>query len=329
MADASVCIVEERLHLSKMLPNINTQESYRRIYRDADVWLPAMRAICERHGLDADRLEFAPPGTHVVFRVEGLYLKLFSPLWGEDFIPERLVLRRLSERSDLPVPQLVAEGVIEDWPYIVVTAVDGAPLCEVWDSMDALNKEHIAARCGELMASLHSTPTEGLEAIAVDWPAFVEGQIQDCVDHLTHADVGERWTRSVLEFLDDLPPLYEPGFCPVLLSADVTDEHILVSERGGRWELTGLIDFGDAMLGHPYYELVAPGVCITRGSPDLRRVMLLAYGYAEDQLDATLAEQLMAYTLVHRFLNLSDLLASFGPQRPANFAALWKALWSF
>jgi hygromycin-B 7''-O-kinase len=312
-----------------LLPKIDTLEGYRRIYRDADIWLPTMRAICQRHGLDADRLEFAPPGTHVVFRVEGLYLKLFSPLWGEDFIPERLVLRRLFGRPDLPVPQLVAEGAIEDWPYIIVTAVEGAPLYEVWGSMDTSNREHIAACCGELMASLHSTPTEGLEAIAVDWPAFVERQIQDCIDHLTHADIGERWKRSVLEFLDDLPPLFEPGFRPILLSADATDEHLLVSERDGRWELTGFIDFGDAMLGHPYYDFVAPGVCITRGLPELQRTMLLAYGYAEDQLDATLARQLMAYTLIHRFLNMTDLLDLFGPQRPTDFDALRKALWSF
>jgi hygromycin-B 7''-O-kinase len=312
-----------------MLPHISTREDYRRIYRDAGVWLPAMRAICQRHDLDAGQLEFAPPGTHVVFRVEGLYLKLFSPLWGEDFVPERLVLCQLSGRSDLPVPQLADEGTIEDWPYIIVTAVDGVPLYEVWSSMDASNREHIAARCGELMASLHSTPTVDLEAIAVDWPAFVERQIQDCIGHLTHADVDKQWIRSIREFMNELPPLFEPGFRSVLLSADVTDEHILVSERGGQWELTGFIDFGDAMLGHPYYEFVAPGCCITRGSPELQRAMLLAYGYSADQLDATLARQLMAYTLIHRFVNISDLLALFGPQRPTDFDALRKALWSF
>ncbi|MCP4541457.1 MAG: phosphotransferase [Chloroflexi bacterium] len=312
-----------------MLPTINTREDYRRIYRDADVWLPAMRAICQRHGLDAAKLEFAPPGTHVVFQVEGLYLKLFSPLWGEDFVPERLVLRQLSGRSDLPVPQLVAEGEIENWAYIIVTAVDGVPLNQVWDSMEASNRTHMAARCGELMASLHSTQTKGLEAISVDWSVFVESQIQNCIDHLGRADLDKQWIQSILAFLDDLPPLFEPDFRPVLLSADVTDEHILVSQRGGRWELAGFIDFGDAMLGHPYYEFVAPGCCITRGSSDLQRAMLLAYGYSKNQLDATLAKQLMAYTFVHRFFSISDLLGLFGPQRPADFDALKKALWSF
>ena len=310
-----------------LLPNISTHEDYRRIYRDADVWLPVMRVICERHGLDANRLELAPPGTHVVFKAGSeRYIKLFSPLWGRDSLPERLVLRQLSGRSDLPTPQLVSEGRIEDWPYIIVTAVDGVPLYEVWHSMSVADREHIAVRCGELMASLHSTPTEGLEAIAVDWPTFVESQIQDCIDHLARADIDKRRIRSILEFLDDLPPLFEPGFRPVLLSADVTDEHILVSKRRGRWELTGFIDFGDAMLGHPYYEFVAPSYCITRGSPGLQRAMLLAYGYSEDQLNPTLAKQLMAYTLIHRFVNIPDLLKSFGSQQPADLDTLRKAL---
>ena len=313
-----------------LLPHIETLEGYRQIYRDATMWLPAMRVICEQHGLDATQLEFAPPGCHVVFRVRpDRYIKLFAPLWRRDFIPEQLVLGRLSEQSDWPVPRLVAEGKIENWPYVIMTAVEGVPLYEVWSSMEMPDREHIATRCGELMAFLHSTPTTGLDAIATDWPAFVESQIRDCVNHLIQSDMDERLVRSTLEFLDDLPPLFEPDFQPVLLNADVTDEHILVSERGGRWELTGLIDFGDAMLGHPYYDFVAPGCTITHGAPRLQRAMLLAYGFSKDQLDATMAEQLMAYTLVHRFVEFPYLLKLSDSQQPTSLGDLKRGLWSF
>jgi len=291
-----------------------------------------MHAICGRHGLDATQLQLAPPGTHVVFQVgSDRYIKLFSPFWPDDHLPEQLVLCKLSERSDLPIPipRLVARGEIEDWPYLVLTAVEGVPLYKVWDAMNVADREHIAARCGQLVAALHSTPTEGLEAIAVDWPAFVERQIRDCVDGLARSDLGEGWVRSVRAFLEDLPPLFEPGFQAVLLSADVSDEHLMVSERGGRWEVTGYIDFGDAMLGHPYYEFVAPGCSIARGSPDLLRAMLLAYGYSEEWLNATLSKQLMAYTLLHRFVNVPDLLGLFDAQRPTSFAELKDKLWSF
>jgi hygromycin-B 7''-O-kinase len=294
------------------------------------VWLPAMRAICERHGLDAAQLAFAPPGSHVVFRCgPELYIKLFAPLWRRDYLPERLVLDRFSGQSAWPVPRLVYEGEIEDWPYLIVTAVEGVPLNEVWDAIEMPHREHIAARCGAFMAWLHSTPTPGLEALATDWPAFVENQVQSCGNALRQSDLDKRLVDSALEFLDDLPSLLELDFQPVLLCADVTDEHVLVSKRDGRWKLTGYIDFGDAMLGHPYYEFVAPGCCITRGSPRLQRAMLLGYGFTEDQLDEQLSEKLMAYTLIHRFIDIPYLLTLFEAQQLTNLPALQRALWSF
>jgi len=313
-----------------LLPQVKTLDGYRQIYRDEAVWLPAMRVICERHGLDATQLEFAPPGSHVVFRVgPELYIKLFAPFWRRDYLPERLVLGRLSGQSDWPVPRLVAEGEIDDWSYLILTAVEGVPINEVWDSMELSDREQIAGRCGEFMAWLHSTPIEGLEAIAADWPAFVESQIQSCANGLRQLDLDNRLIDSTLHFLDDSPSLFEVDSQPVLLSADVTDEHILVSKRGERWELTGYIDFGDAMLGHPYYEFVAPGCCITHSSPRLRRAMLLGYGFSEDQLDEQLSERLMAYTLVHRFIDIPYLLSLFEAQPITSLHDLQKALWSF
>jgi len=289
-----------------------------------------MRVICERHSLDAALLEFAPPGSHVVFRVgPELYIKLFAPLWRRDYLPERLVLGRLSGQSDWPVPRLVAEGEIDDWPYLILTAVEGVPINQVWDAMGVSDREQIAGRCGEFMAWLHSAPTEGLEAIAVDWPAFVESQIRSCANGLRQSDLDNRLIDSTLHFLDDSPSLLNLDSEPVLLSADVTDEHILVSKRDGRWELTGYIDFGDAMLGHSYYEFVAPGCCITYSSPRLRRAMLLGYGFSENQLDEQLSERLMAYTLVHRFIDIPYLLTLFEAQPITSLHDLQKALWSF
>jgi hygromycin-B 7''-O-kinase len=314
---------------SLLLPEVKTLDGYRKIYRDESVWLPAMRVICERHGLDAALLEFAPPGSHVVFRVgPELYVKLFAPLWRRDYLPEKLVLDKLSGQFDWPLPHLMAEGEIEGWPYLIVTAVDGAPLNEVWSAMEEPDREHIAARCGEFMAWLHSMPIEGLEEIAVDWPAFVERQIQSCVQQLEQSELDERLIRSTVVFLDDLPSLFEPAFQPVLLSADVTDEHILVSKCDGRWELTGYIDFGDAMVGHPYYEFVAPGCCITYSSPRLRRAMLLGYGFSANQLDERLSEQLMGHTLTHRFIDVPYLLTLFEGQQLVSLNDLQRALWS-
>jgi hygromycin-B 7''-O-kinase len=313
-----------------LLPEIRTIEEYRRVYRVEKTWLPAMRAICQRHRLDPAGLVFAPPGTHVVFRAgPEWYIKLFAPLWPQDHVAESLVLGHLSAQSALPIPRLEAEGEIEGWPYLIMTPVEGVPLNTVWDSLDASQRRHIAEQCGMFMSTLHATPTQGLEPLATDWPAFVRDQTASCREGLSRSGLSEEWVQAVSQFLDHVPPLYEPGFGPVLLSADVTDEHVLVSPRGDRWEFTGFIDFGDAMLGHPLYEFAAPGCCITRDAPELQRAMLLAYGYTEDRLDETLADQLMAYTLLHRYMDVPDLLDLFGSERPASFAELRGRLWSF
>jgi hygromycin-B 7''-O-kinase len=313
-----------------LLPDVGTLQAYRRVYRDEAVWLPAMQEICRRQGLGASGLAFAPPGTHVVFRVGAdRYIKLFSPLWGTDFGTERTVLDKLSARSDLPVPRLVAEGEVEGWPYLVMTAVRGIPLNQAWRLMGQRDRVHICHSCGALMAALHATSTEGMDAIAVDWPAFVESQLEDCVESVRKADLGDRWDPSVRAFLTVLPPLYEPGFRPVLLSADVTDEHILVSKRNKQWELTGFIDFGDAMLGHPLYEFAAPGCSITRGEPELQQAMLRAYGFSEVELNERLARQLMAYTLVHRYITISDLLEMLPSAQVTGFEGVWRAIWAF
>ena len=82
------------------------------------------------------------------------------------------------------------------------------------------------------------------------------------------------------------------------------------------------------MLGHPHYEFVAPGF-IARDEPGLLRAMLLAYGFSEDELDASLAQRLMAYTLLHRFGKISEYLGLFGSEPPADLAELQRRLWTF
>ncbi len=312
-----------------LLPLIETDDDYVRIYRDEQVWLPAMRAICQRHRLDPVSLEFAPPGTHVVFRASpNRIIKLFALPWRGDIVPERLVLERLAGHPVIPAPQLVAEGELEGWSYLILTAVEGTPVGQVWDALEDHDREQIATRTGELIAALHRIPVEGLEPITVDWAAFLGERLRASAEQHARAGATPVWVAAIREFLQDLPPLFEPDFRPVLLNADITDEHLLVSRRGQSWDVTGLIDYGDAMLGHPLYEFVAT-LSITRGARPLRRSLFLACGFREDQLDRLLERKLMAYTLLHRFADVRWLLALAGDVPPGDIRALERILWSF
>ncbi len=313
-----------------LLPKIETIQDYRLIYHNAENWFPVMREICNRHGLDESKLELAPPGTHVVFKVSNKYIKLFSPFWFKDSLSEHIALSKLEEYDELPISHKIADGEIEGWQYIIISAVDGIPLNKVREKLDISDLERIVSACGELMAMLHSIDTEGLDEIAVNWHEFVKNQIQNCIHSAIDSGLDDRWIQSLYEFAENSSQFFEMNFKPVLLNADITNEHVLVKKIKGKWNLSGLIDFGDAMLGHRLYEFIAPGCSITHYSNKLRRAMLKAYGFSEDQLNETLSEQLMAYTLIHRYIKIPELLELFDLQyKPASIEDLTRRLWSF
>jgi hygromycin-B 7''-O-kinase len=311
-----------------LLPSIASLDDYRPLYRQESVWLPAMRAICRRHGLDADSLRFAPPGSNVVFWVErDKLIKLHAPMWREDAAREALVLRALEGQSDFAAPCVLGEGDVEGWPYLILTRLSGEPLDAIWESLSAAEREGIAASLGRLMAALCRVPTQGLAALDVDWPRWIAGQMQGCVARQAKLGASAEWQREIGAFLAELPPLVEPDFRPVLLNADLNPEHLFCERASEGWRVSGVIDFGDAMLGHAHYEFVAPGF-IMRESARLRRAMLLAYGYPAEALDENLSRRLMAYTLLHHFANLPEALAMFDPP-PLSLAELERALWGF
>lgn len=293
-----------------MLPTITSKAEYRALYMDSATWLPAMETICERHGLDASELRREPPGTHIVYRVGSRILKLFCTFWGDDLISERAVLRG---HRGLQTPQIVAEGELEGWPYLIMTAMPGKPVNEVWDGLSMAEKRSILEHVGAFMRALHAqAPISELET---DWTQFLAERVSHWEEHHQPDEGWREWIR------DRVCAFHEPSFAPVLLNADITDEHVLVERRDGQWQFAGVIDFGDAMMGHPHYEFVAPLVCLTIGEPVLSRTLVESYGM---DLTPALADRLTTYCLLHRFARLGDMLArcpvSNGPE-------LHRALW--
>lgn len=310
-----------------MLPKIQTLDSYVPVYRDTAAWLPAMQAICRRHGLVQDSLRLAPPGSNIVFWVEpGCLIKLFAPMWAADAAREAGALHAMTGVPGIDVPRITAQGELEGWPYLVITRLPGRPLDELWPDLGAAERLEIARGLGRLMAALHSAPTDSLAALQEDWPAFLRQQVQACLGQQREKGVSPEWAAQIEAFLADLPPLYDAGFQPVLLHADLNPEHLFCTQGVAGWQVSGVIDFGDAMLGHPCYEFIRTSFLLGPNQPDLRRAMLLAYGYPAEALDEAFSCRMMAYTLLHRFASLPELLESFEIP-PHTLAELQAGLW--
>lgn len=313
-----------------LLPKIDSFDAYRQVYRQEQVWRPAMQEICNRHSLDAQQMAFAPPGTHVVFSVGSkCYIKLFSPLWAADYTSERLVLETLASRSHLPVPYLLHEGQIEAWPYVILSTIPGVPLNQVWSELNNCTRQQIVRACGNFLAELHRVPLDDLDELTIDWSAFVEARIAARVEQLGSSALGSLWSHAVSRLFESQRSFLEAPFEPTLLCADLTDEHVMVCRQDKEWSFSGIIDFGDAMVGHPLYEFAAPACSITLGDRTLLTELFAGYGFDEAYLTESFADRLLAYMLLHRYIDIGELLEVFGADRIDTLYRLKERLWPF
>jgi hygromycin-B 7''-O-kinase len=293
---------------------------------DPAVWLPAIRVIAERHGLGTDSLYAERTGTNVVFSAgDSAWIKLIVPLWREDFDREQCALAALRD-SGVPVPPLLADGTLEGWPYLVMGCVPGRNIATVWSDLDRRTQIALATELGTIIARLHAVDTTGLTALEHDWSAFMRQQRDRCLAKHAEAGASEAWQAEIARYVQSVPVLDEPGSLPVLLHADLTDEHLMVAQQGGAWRVTGIIDWADAMLGQPLYEFSAPLVFLTQRQPWAQRAILRGYGFSDAELTPDLARRLTAYALLHRFGRLADFLRLCPAPRPTSMAELERAL---
>jgi len=296
--------------MTRLLPSVHAKRDYLAVYRDDGPWLPALRCICDRHGLPAAGLARQALGTHVVFRTTDRIVKLMCPLYLDRHDAEGIVLRRL---RGLPSPELVAQGELEGWPYLVMTIVDGTPAAEVWPALTHAEKASIVPQVGDLMRRLHAQAP--IAELAIDWNRFLEERIRIAGEH--HGVSGEwaGWLQRRLEGFAEGP------FAPVLLHADITLDHLLLERRGGAWTVTGLIDFGDAMMGDPGYDFTAPLIGLAAGDAGLTRRLVESYGWRPDR---EVRERLLTWCLLHRYARLSDITERIRVGHPDElFIAFW------
>jgi hygromycin-B 7''-O-kinase len=290
-----------------LLPVITTWAEWGRMFTNVAQWTSAVREICRRHNLPVQHVEAGYPGTHAVFVVDKTYVvKIYTPLSPEDFDLECELYTLLGPNPRLRVPQLLAQGILEDqirWPYIITAFKPGVPIREVRARIPHRNLLRIAAELGEIVRELHRVPVASLTSLAhthASWQQFVR-------QRQTEVAEAAQWAGILPE-----PVIAEiPGFLAsalsggeeaslALLNGDLTEDHILLEQRDGRWRISGLIDFGDALVGSRDYEWIA----LWFSALDRDYEELTAFMTAYDphlKLNDAFFTRAMAFTFLHEF----------------------------
>lgn len=319
------------LRLKNMLSRIESFEQYEQFKSDVGLLKEIAQTIISHHSLPAGSLELFSEGTNIVFSYNRDYVvKIYPPMHIEQYKSEALLTEYLVGKLTVKTPDILYQGEIANWPYLIMTQLEGELLETLWEKLSYDNKISIIRELGALIKEVHGLPTNGLEEIDCHWEQFITQQIQHCVAQHQMKKLPLQLLQQMLDYLKPIQERVKTIEKPVILTGEYTPMNMLVKQIKGVWRISGLIDFGDAMLGLPQYDLLGPGAFLIQGDKRLLREFLMAYGYAENQLTHELSHQLTALMLLHKYSNLEAQIRIENWQNKINsISELEQLVWGF
>ena len=313
---------------SQTLPAFTDAESFCAFRTDASRWLSIALDIARGRGLDAGAPHVFATGTNLVAGLgDKLILKIFPPLLRAQFVSERGSLTQLKGRLHLPIPEIVAEGERDGWPYLVITRLAGTLGSEAWPSLPEGQKERLLRQIGETIASVQRAPLGPLASIEPRWDDFMRRQMQGCRARHERLGLAPKFLAGLDDLLRDAARLIPMDAPPVILTGEYIPENFLLGCDGGDWSLAGLFDFGDVRAGWRDYDLLGPSAFMAAGQPGRVRSLLEGFGYTT--LDFTLRRRLMALMLLHHASDLNSHICIEGWQeRAGDLVELQELIWA-
>ncbi len=266
------------------------------------LWSKAVRHVLAVHGLSAGPIASTFPGSCPVFLVNAgrrpLLVKFYPPMCIRDWTTESAALDAVGRSGRPPVPGIVAHGVLCDrtrWPYLVLSPLAGRPLREVWRRIPIRDRLAIMTTAGRMLGALHRIrPPRGVAPLNL--PKLAREALH------AYGKAGVFTPYLLREMRTHFRALGRSvaGSRRSLLHADLNEDHVIVQLCGGRWRVTGFIDFGDAQTGDPLYEWMPSWYGLLAQDPAYFTAFRRGY---RPRLVVTPAwrERAAAFVLAHRF----------------------------
>ncbi len=218
---------------------------------DVDFWWPYVSRVLKRHGfLDADlEPEAGFNATYPTFLYGDVVVKLFgySRAWRKSYEAEHAALVLVAGDPEIAAPGLLASGhLYEDagapWPYLVTTRVSGVASWRA--NLSREQRFSLAEDLGRQVRRVHALRPVGDPAEIAsyrDWSGL------DVALAAERSSLPPHLIAQVDGYLRGLAP-----FDPVFTHGDIVANHVFVDDG----DLSGIIDWGDAMMADRHYELI-------------------------------------------------------------------------
>lgn len=272
---------------------------------DVDYWGPYVPEIAKREGLPQSHVEAPFVGTFPTFLIGESVVKLFGPSYdgAASWAAEKAMHELLAGRPNIPAPEVLASGDLfaEEqewtWPYLVTRRLRSQPVRE--RPLIGTAGRSIAEQLGEAVVTLHTfeAPAE------VDDRGLLPQLRSTASSRLAEFGFPGHLVEQVPNFLADAP---RPT---TLVHADITADHLFHDGHA----LTGIIDWGDAIVADPFYEIVAIAFDCFDADQRLLESFLRGYGwdvdahFAKNALRAISEFQFNAITRIGTIVDLNSV----------------------
>lgn len=293
-----------------LLPEEISEAQYRARYHDDALWGRVIEAIALAHGLGALPRTRIPYGSSIVYALgDELILKLGCPLWRDELELEVELGRCLAsfDAGTLKLPRVQLIGELEGWPYMVMERVVGVPVCEVWEQVSARERLRIAQELGVFMAQLQRVSRNAAQpTLLAQGEQWRERAVSHAIKRVAAKPELGAWLEVIEPWLAD----WTPPAATHLIHADLTDDNVLLAQGAEGWHVSGVIDFGDAMLGSPLYDACVPAAFFFYGQAAQLEAMLGAAGASLSE--GAWRDELTKCVVTHRYCDPSWLLEQLG-----------------
>lgn len=261
--------------------------------------MPVLEHLQQAFDLPPGTWEKIPLGANALFGLgDEVIVKLVPPNWRRQGDKEILVAPLLDGKLSVQTPSLIASGEIDHWVFVIFSRLQGTLLADIWPALDLEQKQAIMVQTGQLLRELRHVQFDADIAIRVDWPAYIQELIAACMTRHQRRKMPEGLLAQVMPYLETAGDFASAGD-PRFIHMDIHPWNLMAKQEQDVWKLSGLLDFGDAIVGNSdRLEILTPMIFMAQGNHLLLKSLLQAYGEIGDINATDLQRQLTAYMLI-------------------------------
>jgi len=161
----------------------------------------------------------------------------------------RLVL----EHTDVPTFNVIAADISgRDWPwaYLITSQLEGQRWNEVTPFLEPGEQRQLCEQLGRAVGGLHSLRFSCHGAMGMDGAIVLAASYLDALAAWAEQHIADRDHAALfLRLFQERAELFVDIEPPQLTHEDLNPNNLLVRDEGGRWRLTGVLDFDKAWAG--------------------------------------------------------------------------------